>query len=63
MSIPAGWQLVPIDLTPEMHNAYDGAVAAAARAEGISGKYRVTQKQERELRWKAMLEAAPKPPC
>lgn len=68
MEAPAGWKLVPVEMTNEMHQACNGALyrhiagleqAARDKAKGFPRGYRVGRRMKQSLRWKAMLDAAP----
>jgi len=68
INVPAGWKLVPLEMTREMHQACKGAIYrhvvalprdARAKAKGLDGGYRVDSRTKRIVRWQATLEAAP----
>jgi hypothetical protein len=68
MSIPEGWQLVPIEPTLAMCTAYEqamknyiGSLPASIRRKRrmYPGGYLVPEAIKLKIRWQAMLKAAP----
>lgn len=70
ITVPSGWKLVPLEMTPEMHKACKAALYQYFTA-GSGDEFRprsqrterlASVKEKQQLRWKATLDAAPKPP-
>lgn len=65
--MPEGWKLVPLEMTPEMHKACQEVIYRhlASQGEYRTKKERknspaiIPAKIKQQLRWRAMLDAAP----
>lgn len=70
MKVPAGWKLIPIEPTLAMRAAYSQAMRdyiqnlpAEERAKFKGKRYPLREPLKMDLRWRAMLNAAPTPPA
>jgi len=55
--VPEGWELVPVEPTPEMREAFHEAHEECENPEGVIGP------GSPDHQWRAMLAVAPKPPA